>query len=240
MEVQQAPAPAAHGAASVMAAVVTHSGRSDGDTEMQQTASGPSQPAGARRSPSPSAQPAAATAHTRSMLTAATQPSQHGPVASAAPKPAQHVPSSLATLSTGSREKAGGSVGMRSIPRLEAGAVTSAPHAPGGGIQDADMDAADEDGLLQPAVSSPMQAAAARAGSVSLSGQGGLPAAAAAMDFAEHNPVLAAAVAQSSVVLVQPQTQSACEGQNIGAGVAPGKSQTRGEWECGRGALGRK
>eukprot|EP00887_Chlorella_sp_A99_P005926 scaffold29.g5926.t1 len=240
LEVQQAAAPAAHGAASVMAAVVTQSGRSDGETEMQQTASGPSQPVGAEaQSPPPSAQPAAATAHTRSMQTAATNPSQHGPATS--PRPAQHVPSSMATLSSGSAgERGGGSVGM-SIPRIELeGATLARPNAVGSGQADAEMGAADDgagDGVVPQAAASGPGAAPAPAAApqqphlhqqAASACQGPHQPPPLLADFAEHNPAGAAAMAQSSVALeAQQPTASACEGQNA-APAAPAKSPSQG------------
>lgn len=151
MEVQQETAPAAaaaegagghllpapHGAASVMATVMTDNGegRSEGDTEMQQqTASGPSRAAacGARPRHSLSrsmAEPAVATAHNtgaRSGLTG--PPSEQGPVTSNQGQVA-HALSSLATVSTGNGEGVGGSVEMSALPSHQAQHATSAPSA---------------------------------------------------------------------------------------------------------------
>lgn len=187
---------------------------------MQQTASGPSQPADGKRahSPSPSAQPAAATAHImHSQGTAATAPSLHGPTVSARAGAARHAPSSLATLSSGSGEKPGGSVGM------DLCAATSAPPAPlhngGGEADEADPAIGGEPAAsaLHAAGLNGQGAVAAPATSASLSGLGEQAMvseqAGAVADFAEHNPAVGM-MAQSSVALAAHPTASTCEGQN--------------------------
>ncbi|KAI7838466.1 hypothetical protein COHA_007729 [Chlorella ohadii] len=147
MEVQQEPGhaaagagglpPAPHGAASVMATLMTdnNEAQSEGDTEMeQQAASGPSRSAAAaqpERSLSRSmAEPAAATAHNTGARSALTgPPSQQGPATSNHGR-AAHALSSLATVSTGNGEGLGGSVEMSALPSQQAAQhATSAPAA---------------------------------------------------------------------------------------------------------------
>ncbi|KAL4424424.1 hypothetical protein ABPG77_005667 [Micractinium sp. CCAP 211/92] len=127
--------PAPHGAASVMATLMTDDdggGPSEGGAEMeQQAASGPSRtPAAVQPAQSLSrsmAEPAAATAHITGAPSAVTAPSQQGPATSNHGQVA-HALSSLATMSTGNGERAGGSVEMSALPSLhQAQHATSAP-----------------------------------------------------------------------------------------------------------------